>query len=75
MNATDVNCQACREDICMVSLDGKFFTRPARFSKCRLYKAPSNGGRGGRATCRSELCDTDIEALITFPHGPPPHRG
>lgn len=64
MRATDVDCMRCREDVCMVSLDGKFFTRPSRISRCRFYKSGQYG-----TTCRSELCATDIEALITFPHG------
>lgn len=70
--ASDINCRGCGEDVCIVSLDGRFFARPGRFSKCRFYRAPSQGGVGGSKTCRSELCATDMEALVTFPHGQRP---
>ncbi len=69
MYATDITCKRCSEDVGVIRIDGKFFSRPMRFSKCKLYVAPGNRGKGAGGTCRSELCDTDISALVTFPHG------
>ncbi len=69
MTVTDINCLGCGEDVCIVSLDGQFFARPSRFSKCLRYKSSGKGGKGGSATCRSEMCATDMEAIVTFPHG------
>lgn len=52
-------CARCGEDAIMVELDGKYFVRVRRFSKCKNYK------RGLRA-CQTEWCDTPEEAATEW---------
>lgn len=45
-------CARCKEDASMVELDGKYFARVRRATKCKRYfNRRSN-------TCQTELCDT-----------------
>ncbi len=66
MRGTSSFCEKCGEQVCIVSLGGKFFTRPLRFSRCKFYKPPGLGGKGASKTCHTELFETANGAREAF---------
>ena len=63
-------CEHCHEDVSIMKLDGQFFSRPQRFSKCRFYTPPAKRVKATvRPICHSPMCPTEAVALATFPHG------
>lgn len=59
-------CYKCKESAHVVHINGEYFVRPNRITKCCGYKSPS---LGRSYICRTDLCITKSEACKNWNNG------